>query len=157
MGCIWNRQIIFDMIYKILRFLGAILSAVLFSYLVDIFHLLFFGGVVHFFANLSWSNWISFDTLRGFLLPVVWTILWLIGMGLAWLVRGSKWIAALPIIYFLLRIVNDFIILFVEPIEPIVDEIGLGFWYYTGAIVTFIGILVFYIICTLQMLFDELW
>lgn len=146
-----------NIVFGVLRFVGAIVAAVLFSYLLDIFHILFFGGVVHFFANLSWSNWISFDIFRGFLLPIVWTILWIIGVGLAWLVRGSKWIAALPIIYFLLRIVNDIVILFVEPIEPIVDEIGLGFWYYAGAVVTFIEILVFYIICTLQMLSKELW
>lgn len=143
------------MIYKVFRFFGAIIAAVIFSYLVDVFHVLFFGGVVHFFANLSWSNWLSFDIFRGFFLPIAWAILWLIGMGLAWLVRGSKVIAALPILYFILRIINAFFVLFIDPVEPIVEEIGLGFWYYTGAIITFVGILICYIICSAVMISSD--
>ncbi len=140
-----------SMIYKVLRFLGAIIAALLFSYLVNFFHIAFFGGAAHFFANLSWSNWFSFDLLRGFLLPIVWTILWLIGMGLAWLVRGSKVFAALPLIWFLSGIITDFRILFLNPIELIVNDIGLGFWYYLGAVITFIEILVCYGICAISM------
>ena len=139
------------MIHKVLRFLGAMVAALLFSYLVDFFHIAFFGGIAHFFANLSWSSWFSFDVLRGFLLPIVWGILWLIGMGLAWLVRGSKVIATLPLIWFLLGIIADFRILFLDPIELIVNDLGLGFGYYFGAVITFIEILVCYGICSISM------
>lgn len=91
------------MIGNIFRFIGAIVASLIFSFLVDMFHLAFFGGVTHFFANLSWSNWFSFDVLRGFLLPVAWTVLWLISMGLTWLVKGSKVLAILPIHCFYFR------------------------------------------------------
>lgn len=139
------------MIHKVLRFFGAIVAALLFSYLVDFFHIVFFGGAAHFFANLSWSNWFSFDLFRGFLLPIVWAILLLIGMGLVWLVRGSKVIAALPIVFFIMGIISDFKILFLNPIELIVNDIGLGFWYYFGAVVTFLEMLICYGICAFSM------
>ena len=139
------------MFYKVLRFIGAIITALLFGYLVDFFHIAFFGGAAHFFANLSWSNWFSFDIFRGFLLPIVWTILWLIGMGLMWLVKGSKVIAALPLIIFLLGVIADFRILFLYPDEFIVNDIGQGFWYYFGAILTFIGIIICYGVCAISL------
>ena len=139
------------MTYKVLRFIGAIVVAILFRFLVDFIHIAFFGGAAHFFANLSWSNWFSFDIFRGFFLPIAWTILWLIGMGLMWLVRGSKVIAALPIILFVLGIISDYNKLFLNPIELIVDDIGLGFWYYFGAIITFIEILTCYVVCAVSM------
>ena len=138
--------------YKVLRFLGAVVASLLFSYLVDFFHIAFFAGAAHFFANLSWSNWFSFDIFRGILLPIVWAVLWLIGMGLVWLTRGSKVIAALPLLLFVLAIITDFRTLFLNPIELIVDDIGHGFWYYLGAVVTFIEILVCYIACSISML-----
>ncbi|MBR2203378.1 MAG: hypothetical protein IJ914_04140 [Prevotella sp.] len=143
------------MFYKVLRFFGAIIAALLFAYLVDAFHLAFFGGAVHFLANLSWGSLLGFDILRGFLLPVVWGVLWLIGMGLACLVRGSKVMAALPLVIFVLAVIADFRILFLEPIDLIVSDIGQGFWYYFGAILTFIGIVFFYGICAAFMLASD--
>lgn len=140
------------MIYKILRFVGAIIAAVIFSYLNETVHLAFFAGAAHFFANLTWTNWFSFDTLRGFLLPLIWTFLSLIGMGLVWMVRGSKVISAIPIIWFVLSIVAVFRILFLEPVELITNDIGEGFWYYTGATVTFAAISICYVICAISML-----
>ena len=143
------------MFYKVLRFIGAIIAALLFAYLVDAFHITFFGGAAHFIANLSWSNWLGFDILRGFLLPVVWGVLWLIGMGLACLVRGSKAMAALPLVIFALGVISDFIDLFLVPVKSIVADIGQGFWYYFGAILTFIGIVFFYGICAAFMLASD--
>lgn len=139
------------MLNKVLRFIGAIVAALLFRVLVDFFHIAFFGGAAHFFANLSWSNWFSFDIFRGFLLPIVWILLMFIGMGLVWLVRGSKVIAAFPLLLFVLGIIADFNRLFLNPIELIVDDIGQGFWYYLGAIITFIEILICYILCAVSM------
>ena len=150
------------MVYKIIKFFGAIVVAILFCYVVDIFHMLLFGEVVFFFVDFSWSNWLSWDLLRGkwyglallrgLLLLIVWGIICLIGMALEWLTKESKTFAILPIIIFIFRIVNDFIVLFIQPIEPIVAEIGLGFWYYVGATITFIMILACYLICSLVML-----
>ena len=140
------------MMYKVLRFFGAIIAALVFSYLVDSFHVAFFAGAAHFFANLSWSSWFGFDILRGAILPFMWAVLWLIGMGLVWLVRGSKVIAALPLIWFLMAVITDFLALFLNPMELVADDIGLGFWYYLGAVVTFIVILVCYVICSICML-----
>ena len=74
-----------------------------------------------------------------------------IGMGLVWLVRGSKVIAAFPLLLFVLGIIADFNRLFLNPIELIVDDIGQGFWYYLGAIITFIEILICYILCAVSM------
>ena len=138
--------------YKLLRFFGSIIAALLFSYIVDAFHIAFFAGAAHFFANLSWSNWFGFGVLRGFLLPVVWAILWLVGMGLVWLARGSKIIAAFPLVLFALGIITDFKGLFLNPIELIVDDIGLGFWYYLGATITFTEIIICYVVCSVCML-----
>ena len=143
------------MFYKVLRFIGAIIAALLFGRLVDAFHLAFFGGAAHFIANLSWSNWFGLGILRGFLLPVAWGVLWLIGMGLACLVRGSKVMAALPLVIFVLGVISDFIVLFLEPVESIVADIGQGFWYYSGAIGTFIWIVVCYGICAAFMLASD--
>lgn len=143
------------MFYKVLRFIGAIIVALLFARLVDAFHITFFGGAAHFIANLSWSNWLGFGVLRGFLLPIAWAILWFIGMGLAALVRGSKAMAALPLVIFVLAVIADFRILFLEPIDLIVADIGQGFWYYFGAILTFIGIVFFYGICAAFMLASD--
>ena len=140
------------MVYKILKFLGAIAVAILFCYVVDMFHMLLFGGVVFFFADFSWRNWLSLDVLRALLLPIAWGIIGLIGMGLVWLTKESKTFAVLPITIFAFRIINDFIVLFIQPIEPIIAEIGLGFWYYVGATITFIMILACYLICSLVML-----
>ncbi len=139
------------MVYKVLRFLGAVALAWIFSFLASVFHTLFFAGTAHFFANISWSNWLSFDIFRGFLLPIAWSILWLIGAGLVALVRGNKIIAALPIICFILQTIHLVDVLFIHPIEPIVDEIGQGFWYYFGAVVTFGEILASFGICTVCM------
>lgn len=143
------------MINKVLRFIGAIIAAVIFSYLVDTLHLSFFAGVAHFFANLSWTNWLSFDIFRGLLLPLIWTILWLIGMGIIWLVRGSKVISVIPIIWFVISIIADFTTLFLRPMELITNDIGEGFWYYTGAVITFVAILVCYVICMVSMLISR--
>ena len=38
----------------------------------------------------------------------------------------------------------------------IIDDIGLGFWYYFGAISTMITIFVCYIICTFKMITNEI-
>lgn len=142
------------MVSKVLRFLGAIIAAILFDYLVYTFHFSFFAETAHFFANLSWSNWLSFDIFRGFLLPVEWTILGLIGVSLMWLVRGSKIIAALPTVIFIFNIIGNFYLLFLEPSELIVNDIGQGFWYYFGAILAFIAMSGCYIGCTVSMYID---
>lgn len=141
--------------YKVLRFLGAIVAAYVFSFLVDFIHLAFFSGAAHFFGNLSWSNWFSFDLLRGFLLPIAWSFLGLIGMGIVWLVRGSKVIAVLPMLWFLVAIIADFFSLFVNPAEQIIDDIGQGFWYYVGATLIFIAILTCYVMCAVSMFVSE--
>ena len=145
-----------SMIYKILRFIGAIITALIFNLGVNVIHIYFFGGTAHVLANLSWSNWFSFDTIRGFYLPIAWTILYLIGAGLVWMVRGSKIIAAIPIYIFITGgVISSFKQLFLEPVEMIVDDIGLGFWYYFGAVITFLFIIVTYLLCSIFMLMKQ--
>lgn len=139
------------MLNNILRFLGAVACAFAFSFLVDASNLVIFGGTAHFIANLTWTNWLSFDLFRGFLLPVAWGVTWLLGMGLLWLVKGSIVHAVLPIIIFIRGIVNDFYVLFIQTAEPIVEDIGLGFWYYVGASLCFIVMFACYAICTISM------
>ena len=63
--------------------------------------------------------------------------------------------AALPLVIFVLAVIADFRILFLEPIDLIVADIGQGFWYYFGAILTFIGIVFFYGICAAFMLASD--
>ena len=143
------------MVYKVLRFLGAIIMALIFDYLLSVSHIAFFGGTAHFFSNLSWSNLLSFDIFRGFLLPIVWGVLSLIGIGLVWIVRGEKLIAAIPIYIFVTGAVTNFKLLFLEPVELIVNDIGLGGWYYFGAGLTFFIILALYISYSVLMLLKQ--
>jgi len=142
------------MIYKVLRFLGAIIVAYIFALLNDLMNLAFFRGACDFFNDITWKSWLSFDTLRGFILPIIWAILWLVGWGLWWLVKGVKWITILPIIYFIVRLIDDFYLLFINP-SAIID-MEHGFWYYTGAVITFIEILVCYGICTVALFQKQL-
>ena len=139
----------------VLRFIGVIVSAVLFSYLVETFHYMFFRGIVHFFSNLSLGNWLFFDLFRGILLPVLLVLSSLIAMGITWMVKGSKVLKVIPICYFILRMINDFIYLFIDQLSSIVDEIGSGFWYYTGAVVAFLGILICYGLCIASIIVSE--
>lgn len=137
---------------KFLRFVGAIVVAILFAFLVNMIHLSFFVGAVHTISNLSWSNWLGFDTFRGFLLPIAWAILWAVAWGLSWLVRGNRWIAALPVVVFVSSIIKEFGLLFLHPLEEVYVEAGQGFWYYLGAIITYIAMLICYTLCTVFML-----
>lgn len=142
------------MLYKILRFLGAIIVAIIFALLADFYSIAFFSGACEFFNNITWKSWLSFDTLRGFYLPIIWGILWLIGWGLRWLVKGSIWMAIIPIFYFLYRLIGvDFYILFIN--RTAIIDIDHGFWYYTGAVLTFIELLAYYGICIVFMFAKE--
>ena len=136
---------------KVLRFIGTIIATFVFCFLVQLFHVLFFAGAVHFFANITWSSWFSFDFFRGFLLPIGWAVIWLVGAGLVWLVKGNKMLAVLPLIWFVIQTIISFVGLFVNPVEPIIEEIGLGFWYYFGAVITFVEILICFGICVFSM------
>lgn len=108
-------------------------------------------AVILMFANFSWRALFSFDTMRGFLFPIVWVIFYAMTVGIGWIVRGSKIIAALPLICFLGALANLFYILFVNPQSSAIDEVGLGVWYYICAIVTFLIILGWMLFCTLAM------
>ena len=72
------------------------------------------------------------------------------------LVNGKKYMMIMPILNFVISIVNDFYQLFIKKIPLIIDDIGLGFWYYFGAISTMITIFVCYIICTFKMITNEI-
>lgn len=137
----------------LLRFSGAIVVAFIFSYLVDFFHMAFFGSTADVIVNFTWRTLFSYDILRGFLLPIMWTIIWLIAWGLCWIVRRHKLIAIPPILYFLLALVYDFKRLYINPIDMIISETGDGFGYYLGATLTFTGMLICYVACAIALLF----
>ena len=141
--------------YKILRFVGALVAANLFIFLVQLFHLVCMDSVILMFANFSWRSLFSFDVLRGGIIPIVWFIFYLMVLGIGWIVRGSKIIAALPLICFLGALINLFYILFVNPQSSAIDEVGLGIWYYSCAIITFIIIVGWMIGCALFMFTDQ--
>lgn len=136
----------------LLRLSGAFVVSFFFSYLVDFFHMAFFGGTAHVIVNFTWRTLFSYDMLRGFLLPVMWTIIWLIALGLCWIVRRHKLIAIPPILYFLLALVYDIKRLYIYPVDMIISETGDGFGYYLGATLTFIGMLICYIACIIALL-----
>lgn len=137
--------------YKILRFFGALIAAILFIFLVQMFHVVSMDVVIHMLANFSWKTLFSIDILRGFIIPIVWGLFYLMTIGIGWIVRGSKVIATLPIIYFLLALANLFYLLFVNPQSSSVDEVGLGVLYYLCAIVTFLVIIGWTLFCTIAM------
>ena len=131
---------------QFLKFIGALLASVVFVAMVDLYHFLFFVGASHFFANFSWSSLFSFDVLRGLLLPLGWTVMWLIALGTRYLINGKRWMTIIPILLCLLGLFHGFDILFLHPWEKITSEIGTGSWYYFGAILTYIEMIVFYVV-----------
>lgn len=140
------------MLFKLLRFIGAILLAILFSYLVDVCTISFFAGTAHFFANFSFENWMGFDLLRGLFVPTLITLIVIVGWVVVKIVNGSKLIMIIPMVIFTICIFTDFINLFFFPIEIITDEIGTGFWYYLGASITFLEMIICYAACSLSMI-----
>ena len=137
------------------RFLGAIIAAQVFSFLVGLSWFTFFGEVASLIAHISWANWLRMDIIRGMLFPVVLGIIWAIGVGLCWLVRGNKWIAALPILIFIYGIIVNIDALFLSHSPAIVAEIGEGSLYYIGAICTFVVILITHVVCVLGMFISD--
>lgn len=143
------------MINKIVRFIGAIVLAWLFGCIVDIYHLFCFEAMAHYFSNLSLSNLFRWELLSAVLLPIVWAIIWLIGLGIVSLAKQSKLMKTIVLIVFVYSIIADFRIVFIIPIEPIVYDIGHGFWYFFGAILSFIGMLICYGICSVSLFVHE--
>ena len=133
------------MIKFILKFVCAVGIAVLFNQLMSAFFLTVFAELAHFFGNLSWGSWFSLAVFRVFLIPVGLIVLHLVGILLVWLVRGSIVKAVLPVMIFIWGMIVNFKLLFLFPIEHIIDDIGHGFWYYLGAALTYLSMLVVYI------------
>lgn len=138
--------------YKILRFFGALIVVNVFIYLVQLFHLFCMIGLIEFFEHFSWRSLFTFDIVRGFIIPIAWAIFYGIVMGIAWLVRGSKIIAALPLISFVIAAINLFIKLFISP----TDEIEPNFWYYIVSVTTYLVVIGWFVFCSIGMLaFEE--
>ena len=140
--------------YKILRFLGALISVNVFIYLVQLFHLFCMVGVLKLFEDFSWRNLLGLDLVRGLLIPVAWFIFYWISVGIAWIVRGSKIIAALPLISFVIMAIGLFINLFVSPSNAIADEVN-SWGYYTVSVVTYLIIIGWFAFCSILMFVYE--
>lgn len=143
------------MIINILKFLGAIILACLFSWVVDFANLYVFVYEVRFFENFSLSSLFEFDVIRGFLFPIGLAVIAFIAFGLCLLVKGQKYSIILPIIIFIIRILRDFNILFINTSafeSPLIKNVGHGFVWYSCAIVTFVFIFLFYALATIGML-----
>jgi len=140
----------------VLYFIGAIIVSRIFCAITDIFFIFLFGSVFHCLTHQSLKNFGKLFFISGAVLPIIYIILGLMGMFLKNLVNGKKYMMIMPILNFVISIVNDFYQLFIKKMPLIIDDIGLGFWYYFGAISTMITIFVCYIICTFKMITNEI-
>lgn len=154
-----------NMWYKILRFLGAIAVAIVFAFLVDYLSVLLFKCFVDYLQGLSFEHFFAsllslslFGTIAPLVLGLAGAIVGGVGYVLVWLVRGVKWLAITPIIYFVSRIISDVYLLFFRPeqeMQEMINYIGHSSWYYLGAIVTLVVIICCYLACSVAMLFYD--
>lgn len=137
--------------YKILRFFGALLAVNAFIYLVELFHLFCMVGLIEFFENFSWRSLFTLGIIRGFVIPIAWIIFYGISIGIAWLVRGSRIIAALPLISFVIAAIALFIKLFISPSNVVLDEVDSESWYYIASVIAYLVIIGWFIFCSILM------
>lgn len=139
--------------YRILRFFGALVTIIIFIFLVGLFHLVCMDYIVKLGTKSTLVTMIfSLDLYRLlmlFLIFLVWTIFYEFAKGIGWIVRGSKVIAALPLICLLGSLVRLFYILFIN--NSFLNDVGGSVWYYFCAIITFLVILGWWSLCVLLM------
>ena len=137
--------------YKFLRFFGALIAVNVFIFSVEIFHLLCMIAICEFLEDFSWRSLYTFDTLKGIIIPIAWVIFYLSILGIAKLVRGSKIIATLPIISFVIAAINLFIKLFIYPNAAMMDKFNSDIWYYLLSITTYLVIIGWFTFCSIGM------
>ena len=63
--------------------------------------------------------------------------------------------AILLSLYLVYCAVHDFIFLFINHSEVIVEDIGLGFWYYTGSVITYVLMMLCYILVGVMLFINH--
>lgn len=98
----------------VLSFIGAIIVSRIFCAITDIFFIFLFGSVFHCLTHQSLKNFGILFFISGAVLPIIYIILGLMGMFLKNLVNGKKYMMIMPILNFVISIVNDFYQLFIK-------------------------------------------
>lgn len=149
--------------HPFIRFVSAILLSIVTSIAIRTICLMCFTGLVNFFANFSFKTMIYTgiaSSVGGGLLTLIVPLLFL---GLHWAGNGSKWIAVLPIFFFINYFIGDCLYLFTDDIYHGVYSEELmtflreeaGGFYMPGAVLTIIVMLVSYIAAGAALLTKE--
>lgn len=129
------------------RLIATFVVANIFGFLVNFSHQSIYGIAVILFSKYG----VILSLFDFSLFPLAWYILWLVLLALKKIVKGNIILAILSTLIFIHSVAASFRILFTKPMEPIVDIIGLGAGYYIGAIITFVLIVICYIIGTISV------
>lgn len=152
---------------KIYRFLVTLVVTIIFAITVNFVYIFIFEKIVEYLMKyLPWEN----DVLSCIMAHVIILLLPMcifaillfnnlivkLPCFLLTQVRGARWIAILPSLFFIIKMIEAFIILFLNPINGIALHYDQGLWYYIGAIITFVAISLNYIFCSYAM-FIQRW
>lgn len=142
------------MFLSVLRFIGATIVAVVLAFLIDFTAMWLFENIVYVLScKLPWENhWFLACVLVFVCIPLIFFLCALIiafhivffGAILRILVGWNNNYAIFLTLYFIIRVVWDFKIIFLDVHDKIISYIGDGFWYYCGSVITFVGILFVY-------------
>ncbi len=151
------------MLNVLLRFVSAILLSLFTIIVIRYACIGGFGMTVFFFNDFSFKNMFIIGCISSIAGSILTVICGLLLAGLSWAGQGSKWIAALPILLFLVSLLSDGVYLLddssyfgvhLETAKNILQEEAGGF-YTIGAILTLLAELVGYVIATIAMLYKE--
>lgn len=146
--------------HPFIRFVSAILLGIVTSIVIRTVCLVCFSAIVGFFAYFSFKTLFLTSmvcSIGGWLLLFIASLLF---TGLHWAGKGSKWIAALPILIFFNNFIGDCIFFFTDGVYygPHSEELltflreGAGSLYIPGAILTIIVMLACYIAAGVALL-----
>lgn len=140
---------------KILRFIGAIILAYLFSLIWSSSCICIWASIVWLFSDFTFGRFFMMSVGWSIATYILTFILPLIGMGMTYVIKGSKLIAALPIMMFLMNVLSDimsFILIDKGVSKPVTAELmGMlsdisGIWYNIGAFMTSIVMIIGYVV-----------
>lgn len=139
--------------YKILRFFGAIIAAYIFFYLVEWACFSIFLKYINQVTDYVWADWFKLSSL---VISVGVTSIVAVGIVLCNLVRGNIWLAILPILYFIDRLISLFNVfintdIVANFVSQKVDDVPESLYNF-GLTITFALILFSCVFCSLKMI-----
>lgn len=151
------------MLNAVLRFFSAIFLSLFTIIVVRFACVSCFGMTVFFFSEFSFRTMTTIGLISSIGGTILTVISGLLLAGLSWAGQGSKWIAVLPILLFLLSLLSDGVYLLndssyfgvnSETVKNILQEEAGGF-YTIGAILTLLAELACFVVASVAILYKE--